>query len=105
MKIFLIYCVPSLPIGILIAAMVSNGTKTKMKHIIKFALATVVITAFCAGEFTLNEFEEQKIWNNGICTCGGEYKFINGSRYRNTTTYYYECDNCGDVLELQRHMK
>lgn len=49
---------------------------------------------------------ELKWYNNGICTeCQGVLEFINASRYRSSTTYYYQCDKCGRILEFQTKMQ
>lgn len=38
--------------------------------------------------------------------CGqGEWEFINASRYKSRTYYYYECPICHNILETTRPMK
>lgn len=106
MSIFLIYCIPCSLIGAFIATMIAAGAKTKRGKVISFIILTTVITAVCAGGFTLEHRADERNWNNGTCPwCNGEYHFVNASRYRNHTTYYYECDTCGDILELGRAMR
>ena len=46
--------------------------------------------------------ENESIYNNGVCTnCGGHYEFVSASRHKQTTYYYYQCDNCEKIIELQ----
>ena len=44
---------------------------------------------------------QRKIWNDGICVqCGGQMEFTNASRVRADTYYYFQCENCGNIIEL-----
>lgn len=44
-----------------------------------------------------------KRYHSGVCTqCEGSLEFVNASRSRwNDTTYYYQCNQCGRILEFQ----
>lgn len=48
---------------------------------------------------------QEDIWNNGICArCGGEMEFKNASHTRTNNTYYYfQCEDCGNIIELNRN--
>lgn len=52
---------------------------------------------------------ERRMYNNGICHCGGHYKFISASTHRgagsHSTVYVYVCDSCQDILELSNYFK
>ena len=39
-------------------------------------------------------------WNDGHCTCGGNWKYQQAVGHYATTTYIYECDQCGKVIEI-----
>lgn len=40
-------------------------------------------------------------WNDGICLdCGGYYKYIEAVGHRRGTSYIYQCDTCGNMIEL-----
>ena len=43
-----------------------------------------------------------KRYNNGVCTeCQGTLEFVTASKSRwGDTTYYYQCDQCGRILEF-----
>ena len=44
---------------------------------------------------------QQKIWNDGICVqCGGSMEFKSASRARIDTYYYFQCEDCGKIIEL-----
>lgn len=44
---------------------------------------------------------QRKIWNDGICVqCGGSMEFTNASRVRADTYYYFQCEDCGKIIEL-----
>jgi hypothetical protein len=44
---------------------------------------------------------DENLWNNGVCACGGEWEFSNASAvHKHGTSYFYYCDDCGDVIEL-----
>ena len=44
---------------------------------------------------------QRKIWNDGICVqCGGSMEFTNASRIRADTYYYFQCEDCGKIIEL-----
>ena len=44
---------------------------------------------------------QRKIWNNGVCVqCGGQMEFTNASRVRADTYYYFQCEDCGKIIEL-----
>lgn len=77
----------------------------KSRLIVGVPVAMVVgalITAMLIGEITLNE----KTWNGGYHTCGGAWRFVNGVHLRNAgNCYYYECEDCGHVIELTQLMQ
>ena len=44
---------------------------------------------------------QRKIWNDGICVqCGGSMEFTSASRARADTYYYFQCEDCGKIIEL-----
>ena len=101
MQTFLVYCIPCAIIGMFMALLITAGSKTKVGHAVGFIILSLVLTAFFAGMFTLEHMGDESTWNNGKCIiCGGEYNFVNADRYRNHTTYYYECEDCGHIIEL-----
>lgn len=47
---------------------------------------------------------QRKIWNDGICAqCGGSMEFTNASHAKFETYYYFQCGDCGNIIELTRN--
>ena len=46
---------------------------------------------------------DNKVWNNGICIeCEkGHYQYKEAVGHKSSTSFLYECDNCGHMIELQ----
>jgi hypothetical protein len=67
-----------------------------------FILTIILISLIIVTECTCNENE----WNNGICSCGGSYYFkaFEPVLSTNQTKYWYECENCRDMI-YQTHMR
>ena len=106
MIVFLIYCVPCSLIGMFLAAMLTANSYTRKGHVIGFILITLIVTAFFAAGFTVEYYQDEQIWNGGICPdCRGNYEFVNASHYRGHTAYYWECDGCGAIIETSSNMK
>lgn len=42
-------------------------------------------------------------YNNGICKiCGGNYQFYQAVGHQYFTNYLYECDKCGNIIEINQ---
>lgn len=82
----------------LIAVAGMNG-KTWKKAVV-FILVSLGVGAILTGGFALGEKQNDVIWNNGYCDCGGEWDFVNGSTHRYLTHYFYQCEDCGKIIEL-----
>lgn len=39
-------------------------------------------------------------WNNGHCSCGGNWVYQQAVGHRYETMYLYECDKCGRTYEF-----
>ena len=39
-------------------------------------------------------------YNDGICSCGGTFKYEQAVGHRYNTTYLYICDKCGRTIEI-----
>jgi hypothetical protein len=65
------------------------------------------IIAFVLGIallFTFATLNAEK-YNNGCCECGGEWELIDIERCHNDIPfYYYECNECHDLIETQVRM-
>ena len=60
-----------------------------------------VALGICAWESAIDE----ESWNNGICSCGGEFEFSNAAHRKNGGNYYYYvCNECSYVIETYNQM-
>lgn len=60
-------------------------------------ITAIVIFILFVGFLCL---QEQRIWNNGRCSCGGKWEYEQAIGHRNSTTYMYICDKCGKRHEF-----
>lgn len=75
------------------------------KEIIKSVGITILVfgamIGLAIGICTLEAAIDKDTWNNGYCHCGGEFEFSNAAHRKNAGNYYYyNCQNCGYVIEL-----
>lgn len=73
----------------------------------KGAIAILMALAIGLGVARLMFWDaknQRKIWNDGICAqCGGSMEFTNASHAKFETYYYFQCGNCGNIIELSRN--
>lgn len=101
MEVFFAYCIPCVLIGFCMSTMITCGIRKKVIKWVAFILISAAITAFAAAGFTWEYNTNHKQWNSGVCIkCGGNYKFTSAAKYRNSTDYFYSCENCGHVIVL-----
>jgi hypothetical protein len=89
-------------IGMLVDA---NMTGSIWKKIICTILLTTASAGLFVGGIAVEEDADSDKWNNGVCLCGGTYKFANASRHKQTVHYYYVCDACDHVIDTHKAMK
>lgn len=94
-------------LGAFISTMLVTALMENKKTIVK-NIATIIIAVAigCLSGFALmsESNADDKAWNNGYCTqCRNPYRFVNADRSFSTTHYYWSCDNCGKVIELQNN--
>lgn len=57
---------------------------------------------FSGGLYFQTKGNENK-WNEGFCpSCSVEWEFGGASQYRNSKTYYYNCPECENVIEIKK---
>ena len=89
--------------GTLFGTIAVAGMNGKIwKKAVVFILVSCGIGAILTGGFALDVKQNDFIWNNGYCNCGGEWDFVNGSTYRNSTHYFYQCEDCEKIIELSQ---
>ena len=90
-------------IGLFVAAFAHLEGIKKRITIILIAIATGTLFSFM---YYVNYIANEKVWNNGVCVeCDGKLEFINASHTKYNNRYYYKCDNCGNVIELDHLYK
>lgn len=60
------------------------------------------------GIFSAEKKESERKFNDGVCTmCEvGNYEFANATKSpHGNRSYFYECDNCGHVIDLEVQMQ
>ena len=80
------------------------------KPLIKRLISAIFITALFASIFGgcnyIEATRDNDNWNDGYCfNCGTHWTFKGGTRYKFTTEYYYECENCHTVIETSHIMR
>lgn len=80
--------------------------KSLIKRLITAILTTTIFASIFGGCFFVEDVRDTNNWNNGYCpNCGIHWSFKGGTRYRTTTEYYYECENCHTVIETSHIMR
>lgn len=107
MNFFVIFLIMLLPVGGFfgIITWVGNDDLAKSKQIIMTILAVLVMTTIVSGAFCWSYNADLCAWNDGKCpTCNSEWSFESAARGRNSTIYYYECEECHEVIK-QSYLK
>ena len=92
----------SVTVGLFVAMMVTSSMEG-IKQIITMILISGLIGAGLAFLLSTENKAEDKTWNSGICTeCSGDMELISVTATKsNNKTYYYKCNNCGNVISLK----
>lgn len=85
-------------------------------HIVGIAITIILILGIVCTGISYNL--ESEAWNNGYCTCGGQWELVDvstrtyhhynrnsTSTSRRETTYYWKCNKCGEILETSYNFK
>lgn len=77
----------------------------KMIGIVILIVVIIVGTVFGGAYLGLKgqRKADNKTWNNGICVeCEkGYYQYKEAIGHKSSSSFLYECDNCGHMIELQ----
>ena len=92
----------SVTVGLFVAMIVTSSMKG-IKQIVTMILISALIGAGFAFLLSADNKAEDKTWNNGICVeCSGNMELISVTATKsNNKTYYYKCNNCGNVITLK----
>ena len=73
------------------------------KDLIKIIVILLGFVGAVVGLILLTDKKEADRWNNGYCSCGGKYEYTQAIGHAYTTTYIYQCDKCGNTIEVSKH--
>ena len=59
-------------------------------------MATVIIGS------AITTYHEDKLWNDGYCTCGGQWEYEQGIGHKYSTSFIYVCNKCGKRAEFNK---
>lgn len=74
--------------------------KPVWQRVLIFVSVSVAFGAIATGAFTLDAKIAEETWNGGRCECGGEWDFVNATKNKQTTYYFYECEDCKKIIEM-----
>lgn len=93
-------------IGLFFALICTVGIENTIVKIIVTIILAIVFSSLLVGVCYLEDKADKDNWNNGICSqCGGSLDFKNASRYKGRTTYFWECEECGYIIETTKNMR
>lgn len=80
-----------------------NGEKWGVKKIFHVFITFTLCGLFFGGLIFLNNLGNEATWNNGKCpSCSTEWTFSNAQDKHGTTLYYWYCEKCHTIIELDR---
>ncbi len=94
--------VMTLVVGVFMSICIMGTVEMKegwLRNLVTVILA-LVIGFTVGGLLTLENIGDRESWNNGHCECGGSWELVDVEKgYRNgSTTYYYTCEECDNLI-------
>ena len=103
MQTFIFWFIATIVLGgwLIVGAFWNN---TKMTSTVGKVLVSIILLvlfgSIIGGMMGLDASAQEEIWNDGKCkVCGESLHFVNASRSKSVTHYFYLCDNCGNIVE------
>ena len=100
--------VMSISVGGFMSLIFTSGMRDGWKKAVVAIIVSLAIGFGLSGLFALEEKGNVMAWNNGHCTeCNGEWHLVDVVKSRNNggTRYYWECENCYNVIDTTRNFK
>lgn len=70
-------------------------------------IVTIIIVIICLfsikGYTKYRKENLRQEYNNGICECGGDYKFINYTQGYGEQAYVFQCDKCNKIITFDEN--
>lgn len=98
----------TLIVGVFMALMLTSGMRDGWKRNVATIIVALVIGFGISGLLCLEEQANVKAWNNGHCEeCGGEWHLAGTTKSRNngSTRYYWECEECNNLIDTTRNFR
>lgn len=86
---------------------VKKINRDNLKSIIIALLIATLLSSIVGGIFVGLSIRDNHLWNNGSCpSCDTPWELFDVEHIQNQTTfYYYQCDECDDVIKTMKHFK
>ena len=95
-------------VGGFMAMLITSGMKDGWKRVVVSIILAVAIGFGIGGLLTLEHMADVDSWNNGHCKeCNGEWHLVDVEKGRNngSTRYYWECEECYNLINTTRNFK
>lgn len=69
---------------------------------IKSKIGVFIIPALFLLLIIMLSIADEKTWNNGFCSCGGRWEYMQPIGHAYSTYYIYKCDKCGKMHEFSK---
>jgi uncharacterized membrane protein YfcA len=85
----------TLVLGCFVGGLLTSQISNNKTHLIAFIIISLVVGFLFSLMFSAIMKEDEKKWNNGICSeCGSEWELFDVEYTRNGGEYYYyKCEN------------
>lgn len=86
---------------------VKKINKENLKNLAIALLIAVVLSSLIAGIFAGISIRDNHLWNNGSCpNCDTPWELFDVEYTQNQIAfYYYQCDECGDLIKTMKNFK
>ena len=83
-----------------------NGNIKDILEMLEYVTVTILVALLVVFIFCVIHLSaklQDEMFNNGICKeCGGTYVYLQAVGHRDKTGFLYECDQCGNVIEIDK---
>lgn len=81
-----------------------DSLKALLGVVIEILVTLIIVFSIAYIGVKLEEREDEKKYNGGICPkCGGHYIYEQAVAHKFDTDYFYICDKCGDMIEIESY--
>lgn len=95
---FWVYFIAMGLVGLLVGLVLQFRYKHWWSRIVCVILSFAIAGFLFGGASYLDHKEAYEVWNGGHCEiCNGEWR-LSGVTGRNSKTYYWSCEDCGNTI-------